>query len=446
MLTILVFIILAELSFNVYRNIRVQEIEDHLRTMSYNHAQRIQESLLRKVYVVETLEVMLALTDYNEGLFYQWAPTIYKSEEEGMAAVQLAPEGVVEYIYPLEGHEGAIGHNLLDDSRRDEGARLAIENDTVTFVGPLRLIQNNKLAVISRKPVFRYVNGNKEFWGFTIVLIHIEDLLITELRDIEKEGYTYRILGNNPDSDRRPVVMVSNEEVEEWETTYPIIVPGGRWTFQMARIQKPSYTMAHLLIYLIALLIVTIYLLQHYRMVRQSAEIERLNEKFRKLSYMDDLTELKNRRGVYLHLEEWMQEATYEHRHLTIAIIDVDYFKHINDTYGHGIGDLALQYVSQMIKEHLTLEHIMGRLGGDEFICAFHDASLVDVRKAMEHLCDCLHKAPYKHKTIEMPITVSIGLAQYQGEELEEFLDRADQALYTAKANGRNQVSYRIHK
>lgn len=156
------------------------------------------------------------------------------------------------------------------------------------------------------------------------------------------------------------------------------------------------------------------------------------------LSTVDKLTDTYNRRTLdhYMHCE-FEKAKRYAHS-LTFILLDVDYFKSINDTYGHLIGDTILQTISEILKQILRKSDIFGRYGGDEFliICSQADenAAVTLAYKIKQQIENYL----FPHTT---SVTLSLGIAEYRDEETPEALfHRADQALYLAKNDGRNCI------
>lgn len=153
----------------------------------------------------------------------------------------------------------------------------------------------------------------------------------------------------------------------------------------------------------------------------------------------DMMTGLPNRRHTLAFLEKAMVGARDHGAPLAVAIFDIDHFKRINDEFGHAVGDEVIRRVARRAKASLRDEDMVGRFGGEEFVCVLQRSSA----QAAELVAERLRKA------IEAddsggdlpPATVSIGLAVYDGElDAEELLHRADQALYTAKREGRNRL------
>jgi diguanylate cyclase (GGDEF)-like protein len=124
-------------------------------------------------------------------------------------------------------------------------------------------------------------------------------------------------------------------------------------------------------------------------------------------------------------------------------MIDIDFFKQINDDYGHAAGDKLLRELGQFLLENTRVADIACRYGGEEFILILPESSLADTQRRAEQLCVQIRGLMIDHQQLRLPpITVSIGLAAFpdHGERVDELLYQADMALYRAKALGRNQV------
>ncbi|MCH8055512.1 MAG: CHASE domain-containing protein, partial [Deltaproteobacteria bacterium] len=153
----------------------------------------------------------------------------------GIGTLQLAPNGVVTQIYPMAGNEAAVGHDLLKDPRRRTESLAAIESRQLTLAGPFTLIQGGE-AVIGRLPVFvSNEAGDERFWGFTIALIHLPDLLeVSNLTRLVKYGYDYELSRIDPSSGTRAVFARSTQAGLENTIPFEIKVPNGRWTLAVA--------------------------------------------------------------------------------------------------------------------------------------------------------------------------------------------------------------------
>jgi two-component system cell cycle response regulator len=163
-------------------------------------------------------------------------------------------------------------------------------------------------------------------------------------------------------------------------------------------------------------------------LVAQGARLEALLRE-------DALTGLSNRRAILTQLAGMVSAARRHGHPLSVAILDLDHFKRINDTHGHAAGDKVLVTAAHALGAHLRAEDQLGRLGGEEFLVLLPDTDGMAARHVAEKLRAEVAAAP-----TEVRVTVSIGVATWDGEAPEDLLHRADEALYAAKQAGRDRV------
>jgi diguanylate cyclase (GGDEF)-like protein len=158
-----------------------------------------------------------------------------------------------------------------------------------------------------------------------------------------------------------------------------------------------------------------------------------------KLATSDSLTEVGNRRS----LEEKLLEITQRigrapEQTSSLIIFDIDHFKRINDTHGHGCGDIVLRDFAKAIESRIRATDYLYRIGGEEFVLVLENTSLFKASSLAKELTKAIEHA--KWSKADLSITTSAGVAQYNGNESSyQWLERADNALYKAKQNGRNQ-------
>jgi len=175
-------------------------------------------------------------------------------------------------------------------------------------------------------------------------------------------------------------------------------------------------------------------------------ELREANAALQRLSMTDALTGLKNRRWFQDRLEAEYQHIQRNQSALAIVSIDVDHFKSINDTYGHGIGDLALCHVSRVLEQECRNADTLARVGGEEFMALLLDAKPETVNATAQRLCRALRETPFVTADgRELRITASLGFSLLHSDDtIDAALRRADSALYKAKNAGRDQVGQPI--
>jgi len=172
-------------------------------------------------------------------------------------------------------------------------------------------------------------------------------------------------------------------------------------------------------------------------------EKEHQKKHFQVEAMVDILTGLHNRRWLDYNIPRIVQRFSKTDSPLTILIIDIDYFKSYNDTYGHSAGDQALAIVARMLMTHIRPTDLSARYGGEEFVVILPDTDTHNAYRIAERLKLIIGKTPIEifDGSVLPPVTVSIGIAQLSTSEgPSEFFARADAALYRAKKKGRNCV------
>jgi diguanylate cyclase len=161
----------------------------------------------------------------------------------------------------------------------------------------------------------------------------------------------------------------------------------------------------------------------------------------RQKALIDPLTALPNRAAWSERLEQEVNAWHQRGNNLSLAMLDLDHFKRINDGYGHLAGDKVLKIIATVLRKRLRPNDFIARFGGEEFVLLMPNSSLSDALAVGETLRAAIQACPFHFKGEPVTITVSMGMAQFQpGERSDLALKRADEALYRAKAAGRNQV------
>jgi diguanylate cyclase (GGDEF)-like protein len=160
------------------------------------------------------------------------------------------------------------------------------------------------------------------------------------------------------------------------------------------------------------------------------------------LSQTDPLTGITNRRGLDERLATEIQRAARFGHSLSIALIDVDDFKRVNDTYGHAAGDQVLRRLATLLVRELRTIDVIGRYGGEEFLVILPETDLDGAATAAARLLTAVRTDAHRYLGRGSNITVSIGIAAFErdGRTSAELLDAADRALYQAKRRGKDQV------
>ena len=159
---------------------------------------------------------------------------------------------------------------------------------------------------------------------------------------------------------------------------------------------------------------------------------------------IDTLTGLPNRSAYDTRIQEEHKRWQRQPQPMCIAVMDIDHFKNINDTYGHSVGDKTLKIVASTLKKHLRATDFLARYGGEEFVAILLNSGPNEVAAPLEKVRIAVEKIPFKVKDTPLNITISIGYTQLlESDNIHTAFDRADKALYEAKNTGRNRVCFK---
>ncbi|MDX1334919.1 MAG: diguanylate cyclase, partial [Gammaproteobacteria bacterium] len=173
------------------------------------------------------------------------------------------------------------------------------------------------------------------------------------------------------------------------------------------------------------------------------SEVSTLHKKLeqaREAATQDALTGLPNRMAYDERIHEEIERSRRYQRPLSLAIIDVDFFKKINDKFGHPAGDKVLKILAEVFKKRTRDSDFVARMGGEEFMLVLTETSADDALAVTDKLRGVIEQANFHFRDTAVPVTVSCGITDYsEGDSVEELYSRADEALYEAKEGGRNR-------
>ena len=317
-------------------------------------------------------------------------------------SIQLAPDGVVNEIYPEEGNEAAK-IDLVNDEKRGAIVRYGIDNDIVVMHGPFTLSQGG-MGIAIRNPIYLYnEDGERYFWGLAIIIIKVPEIF---------NSYTFELGGCMWKLDVTPVNGWKNDKNISFVVIGSVII--------------------------IALLEVLAFAF---------INMEKQRKKFRQMSITDGLTGLLNRIGFNEQVEKYLNNN--ESKKCIAILLDVDNFKFINDVYGHEVGDQVLLQLATAMKKEFSKNAVIGRNGGDEFCLLIKDCNEDEAKNQIESFT--MKKRTFLHKGKEYKYSISLGYVEYPtyAHKGSELLRYADIALYEVKLRGKHgclpyRASYRV--
>jgi diguanylate cyclase (GGDEF)-like protein len=172
-------------------------------------------------------------------------------------------------------------------------------------------------------------------------------------------------------------------------------------------------------------------------------DLKKSNELLKELSNTDPLTQLFNRRYMMEVLEKEIHRTARKGSPISLILMDIDHFKKVNDAYGHQHGDAVLVNVAGLIRQHLRSYDVAARYGGEEFVVILPETPLDESMVVAERIRQGIQQVAFTGKLQQLKITISMGVAVYPApgvDTIDDIIRVADEALYRAKAEGRNRI------
>lgn len=208
---------------------------------------------------------------------------------------------------------------------------------------------------------------------------------------------------------------------------------------------EPQHTglVVLILVYIPAIIMLskTIYN-SHVMNIKTNARLEENVKELDRISMTDYLTNIYNRRYFFKMAQHFVSIATREKKDISLLMIDIDFFKNINDTYGHDAGDFILINLVNQINEMMRKSDVFARIGGEEFSILLNNTSIEGAAVIAEKIRTTIENKTFKYKATAIKVTVSIGISTLTSKKtsIDALYKQADKQLYSAKENGRNRV------
>lgn len=155
----------------------------------------------------------------------------------------------------------------------------------------------------------------------------------------------------------------------------------------------------------------------------------------------DVLTGIRNRLAYEEYIKTEIDRFKRYGRPVSLLVLDLDNFKHVNDTHGHSVGDKALRFIANVLAKNIRSVDFLARYGGEEFVVILPELTITEARKTAEKICKAVQASKFVFKDIDIEMTISGGAAEiHKDDTAETFFERADNALYVAKERGRNRI------
>ncbi|HNY22181.1 MAG TPA: GGDEF domain-containing protein, partial [Treponemataceae bacterium] len=173
---------------------------------------------------------------------------------------------------------------------------------------------------------------------------------------------------------------------------------------------------------------------------RETVETARRHNELLIISETDPLTGLLNRRSMPGRIGQLISDYKRWDQRFVVGMFDIDDFKQVNDTFGHAYGDAVLREIAIRTVSILRTEDFLFRWGGEEFLVVLRNCDLPRARGVAEKVRHIIADSPITEGPTSLSITITVGLSQYNGGSIDDLINRADEALYVGKRNGKNMV------
>ncbi|MGD8110755.1 diguanylate cyclase [Vibrio sp. TRT 17S01] len=399
----------------------------------------LEAAIVSDIYIANSLS---ALVSANPDIqFVNWISlaSSIKRKSSHIQVIGLAPNDVVEYVYPIKGNEEVIGLDYRSVPTQWRSIKKAKEIEEIFISGPVSLVQGGN-ALIARVPIFVDPPLNLRYWGVCSIVLNLDTLYLDV--GIPAFAYKYHLAIRGVDSAGKDGELFYGEQTtfDNAFAVEEVHFPYGSWVIAAAAKdnlieQVPWYRVhiARVLGYPVILMLLlafgTIYHLYTLAYER---------------SLHDELTRLPNRRYFIYTLKHHFDTVARNKKGDVFAIlnIDIDKFKSINDNYGHAAGDKVLIACAERIRSTLRATDVVARMGGDEFLVLLpriskpEDVDMINIelQKAICH-------TPVIYEQHLINLSVSVGYALYKPEfdDIHQMMKLADTRMYEEK---RRQSAY----
>lgn len=403
---------------------------------------KVTEVISRMLHKTQALAALVIQSNGEIENFDRVAATII--DDPAILNILVAPGGVVSDVYPLQGNEKLVGYSLLGEGAGNREAAYAVQKDALVIGGPFDLMQGGQ-ALVGRLPVWLDApDGTRFFWGLvSVTLRYPEALEGAGLAALRHQGFAFEIWRVNPDDGQKQIIAnsdyVYDRKARYVERHIPIL--NADWYFRISPVRVwYHYVETWVLIFVsfgISLLIAFV--------VQNNHELKMMKLELERMVQIDSLTGLLNRKGLFIRLERLaVAGKTFD-----LHYMDLNYFKQINDLYGHNVGDFVLREFSRKIVERLDESRFLARISGDEFILVHirGDAEADSDEVFWRGIDEVFSEDIYTSREGDIRIHFSRGVACYpeEGGTIDEIISIADERMYDVKRQRISALRGRRH-
>lgn len=424
-------LLVASSIFNRQRNIRM-----NMEQLITEKSLHIHDTILHLLQKTQALAALVIQSDGKIENFEKTAVAIV--DDPAIINILVAPGGVVAHVYPLENNERVLGYDLLGKGAGNGEAIRSKELGQLVFGGPFELVQGG-MALVGRLPVYlddRTEDGGhtRRFWGLvSVTLRYPEALKDANLESLEREGLAYEVWRINPDDGKRQIIACSGYRYNQ-ETAYvekPLEILNATWWIRILPVRAWYEYAGNWALIAIALLIsgMMTYIFEN------NHELRLIKMELERMLCTDPLTGVLNRTGLFRAMDKLIADGSPFY----LWYLDLNHFKHINDTFGHNTGDSVLIRFSRVMQRHLDDRHVFARISGDEFVLAWKDTippiTSIDIDNFWKNVdCD-YNDSIFTIKDNNIVLSFARGLAYYpeDGGGIDILISCADRRMYMNK-------------
>jgi diguanylate cyclase (GGDEF)-like protein len=344
--------------------------------------------------------------------------------------IALAPNFVINDVYPMSGNESAIASDVLMASGSKDAVLRAISNGDMVLAGPLDQPQGD-VELTGWIPVWLDRNGAPKFWGFASVTLDYPALMDNAGLTRLQQELVIDIRGRDAMGPAGERFIGVAAPMSKDALKVPVLVPGGSWLITAyprdGWYPTPWWRTGN---GAVGLLLSLLAALASYRILYD-------RQRIRLLAGLDPLTRLPNRRQALRHLDRLLERGKRNESHFAVLSIDLDGFKPINDRLGHAAGDRLLECIGERLSESVRVGDLVARMGGDEFLVILREEEKL-AEPALLELARRVQTAIAEPAIVgreSVAVRASIGIANFpeHGTDAMSLLQRADEAMYRAK-------------
>ena len=409
---------------------------NHIKIESIARSQRdnLRNELLRLVFKIETLSALVIDPKGRIEEFERVAAAL--RVDHTIQAFALAPGGIITRVYPYSpANNKLLGQNMLAPGLGSRESMAARHSPRLTLTGPVPL-PDGSTALVGRLTLYSSdTEGAAKYWGTAAIFLPFPEVLeISDLYILENLKLPYGLWRAGKQKDERILLAGSQESFSSSNAIeLPLNILNTQWYIRIGA-GEAWYESLETWLYVALSVLLSLFL---SGLVQRNHDLMGIRTYLEAIAYRDSLTGALNRRGLF---DELQKRATLTfHNKFTLYYIDLNNFKAINDTYGHEAGDRVLQLFTEVVRAHAQVNHVLGRIGGDEFILLLNGAPDPERDNAAFGAMRKELSQGLPAHNIPGPITFSMGRAVFpdDAQTADGLLACADSGMYLEKARAK---------